>query len=32
LTLDEEKIKAEADRRAQRMVNQSMKIVREYRG
>jgi 5-methylthioadenosine/S-adenosylhomocysteine deaminase len=32
LTLDEEKIKAEANRCAQRMVNQSMKIVREYRG
>jgi 5-methylthioadenosine/S-adenosylhomocysteine deaminase len=32
LTLDEEKIKAEAERRAKRMVGQSMKIVREYKG
>jgi 5-methylthioadenosine/S-adenosylhomocysteine deaminase len=32
LTLDEEKIKAEAERRAKRMVNQNMKIVREYKG
>lgn len=32
LTLDEEKIKAEAERHAKRMVNQSMKIVREYKG
>jgi 5-methylthioadenosine/S-adenosylhomocysteine deaminase len=32
LTLDEEKILAEAERQAKRMVNQSMKIVREYRG
>jgi len=32
LTLDEEKIKAEAERHAKRMVGQSMKIVREYKG
>ncbi|MGQ0603429.1 MAG: amidohydrolase family protein, partial [Anaerolineales bacterium] len=31
LTLDEEKIKAEAERHAKRMVNQSMRIVRKYR-
>jgi 5-methylthioadenosine/S-adenosylhomocysteine deaminase len=31
LTLDEERIMAEADRRAKRMVGQDMKIVREYR-
>lgn len=31
LTLDEEKIKAEAERHAKRMVGQSMKIVREYK-
>jgi 5-methylthioadenosine/S-adenosylhomocysteine deaminase len=31
LTLDEEKIKAEADQRAKRMVTQNMRIVREYR-
>jgi 5-methylthioadenosine/S-adenosylhomocysteine deaminase len=32
LTLDEEKIEAEAERHAKRMVGQSLKIVREYRG
>jgi 5-methylthioadenosine/S-adenosylhomocysteine deaminase len=32
LTLDEEKIKAEAERHAKRMVNQNMTIVREYKG
>jgi 5-methylthioadenosine/S-adenosylhomocysteine deaminase len=32
LTLDQEKIMAEADRRARRMVGQSMRIVREYKG
>lgn len=32
LTLDEEKIKAEAERRAKRMVGQSLKMVREYKG
>jgi 5-methylthioadenosine/S-adenosylhomocysteine deaminase len=32
LTLDEEKIKAEAERRARRMVGQSLRIVREYKG
>jgi 5-methylthioadenosine/S-adenosylhomocysteine deaminase len=32
LTLDEAKIKAEAERRARRMVGQSLKIMREYRG
>ena len=32
LTLDEEKIMAEAERRARRMVGQSMKMVREYKG
>ncbi|MBI5830580.1 MAG: amidohydrolase [Chloroflexi bacterium] len=31
LGLDEEKIKAEAERHARRMVNQNMKIVREYK-
>jgi 5-methylthioadenosine/S-adenosylhomocysteine deaminase len=31
LTLDEEKIKAEAEQHARRMVGQSMKIVREYK-
>lgn len=31
LTLDEAKIKAEAERHAKRMVNQNMKIVREYK-
>lgn len=32
LTLDEEKIMAEAARRARRMVGQSLRIVREYKG
>lgn len=32
LTLDEERIQAEADRRARRMVGQSLSMVREYRG
>jgi 5-methylthioadenosine/S-adenosylhomocysteine deaminase len=32
LTLDEDKIKAEADRHARRMVSQSMHIVRQYQG
>ncbi len=32
LTLDEEKIMAEAERRAKRMVSQNMKMVREYAG
>lgn len=32
LTLDEERIKAEAERHAQRMVRQNLSIVREYRG
>lgn len=32
LTLDEEKIKAEAERHAFRMVGTEMKIVREYKG
>jgi 5-methylthioadenosine/S-adenosylhomocysteine deaminase len=31
LTLDEEKIKAEAERHAKRMVNQNMRMVREYK-
>jgi len=31
LGLDEEKIKAEAERHARRMVNQNLKIVREYK-
>jgi 5-methylthioadenosine/S-adenosylhomocysteine deaminase len=31
LTLDEDRIMAEADRRARRMVGQSLKIVREYK-
>jgi 5-methylthioadenosine/S-adenosylhomocysteine deaminase len=31
LTLDEDKIKAEAERHARRMVGQEMKILREYR-
>jgi hypothetical protein len=30
LTLDEEKIMAEAERHAKRMVSQNMQIVREY--
>lgn len=32
LTLDEERILAEAERRALRMVNQPLRIVREYQG
>lgn len=32
LTLDEEKIKAEAERHAKRMVGTEMKMVREYKG
>ncbi|MGH2524673.1 MAG: amidohydrolase family protein, partial [Anaerolineales bacterium] len=32
LTLDEEKIMAEAERHAKRMVGQSMRMVREYKG
>ena len=32
LTLDEERIMAEADRHARRMVGQEMKVVREYKG
>jgi hypothetical protein len=31
LTLDEEKIMAEAERHAKRMVNQNMRMVREYK-
>jgi 5-methylthioadenosine/S-adenosylhomocysteine deaminase len=31
LTLDEERIMAEADRHARRMVRQEMRIVREYK-
>lgn len=32
LTLDEDRIMAEAERHARRMVNQNLRIVREYRG
>lgn len=32
LTLDEDRIMAEAERHARRMVNQNMRMVREYRG
>jgi 5-methylthioadenosine/S-adenosylhomocysteine deaminase len=32
LTLDEERIRAEAERHARRMVGQELRIVREYRG